>query len=222
MSRRIPGRHLGGSSHLVAEAGDEVVAPSLRRRERLDEATWVEEGDGIGRRLGKLPSMLRERSMSNGVVARLSASGKLPTKVPVGQTAEIADVVYAKVREIGRERVGELNWDTNILELGLDSLERMEIVASLEEAFGGRFPEQVLPSMETCGEVVEAIQRYMGGAAKRRSARPDHYEVHPEDYDFAQSADYLRLQTKPANRPTLRTANSLLSMSTRALLTIGP
>ncbi len=178
-----------------AETGDEVVAPSLRRRERLDEAAWVEEGDGPDS--AEAATTKGEGAVDvNGVALQDSqlAGVRPPTKVPVGQTAEIADVVYAKVRAIGRERVGELHWDTNILELGLDSLERMEIVASLEEAFGGRFPEQVLPSMETCGEVVEAIQRYMGGTAKRRSARPDNYEAHPEDYDFAQSADYLRLK----------------------------
>jgi 8-amino-7-oxononanoate synthase len=112
----------------------------------------------------------------------------------VGQTAEVAEIVYAKVRQVGRERVGELNWDTNILELGLDSLERMEIVASLEEAFGGRFPESVLPAMETCGEVVEAIQQYMGGAAKRRAPKPDYYEVPEHDYNFAKSPEYQRLQ----------------------------
>ena len=48
------------------------------------------------------------------------------------------------------ERAGDLTLETNILELGLDSLERMEIVASLEDTFGGRFPEEVLPQMETC------------------------------------------------------------------------
>lgn len=191
--------YLAGTLAAVAtwssEAGDQVVAPSLRRRERLHEATWVEEGDSSETR-EETPTTVAGGVETNGVALQEGppAAVRSPTRIPVGQTAEIADVVYAKVRAIGRERVGELHWDTNILELGLDSLERMEIVASLEEAFGGRFPEQILPSMETCGEVVEAIQRYMGGTAKRRIARPDHYEVHPEDYEFAESADYLRLQ----------------------------
>ena len=48
--------------------------------------------------------------------------------------------------------------------------------------------------METCGEVVEAIELYMGGTAKRRPSRPENYEVHPEDYEFARSPDYLRLR----------------------------
>jgi len=37
----------------------------------------------------------------------------------------------------------------------------MEIVASLEETFGARFPEQVLPLIETCREVTEAIIDHM-------------------------------------------------------------
>ena len=83
-------------------------------------------------------------NQQNGVASPTSPL-KSPTKIPVGHTAEIAEMVYDKVRQIGRERVGELDWDTNIVELGLDSLERMEIVAALEEAFGGRFPEASSP-----------------------------------------------------------------------------
>ena len=90
--------------------------------------------------------------------------------------------------------MGQLNWDTNILELGLDSLERIEIIAALEETFGGRFPEHVLPVMETCGEVVEAIEEHMGGEIKQRTTRPASYIVPEEDYVFEKGADFLRLQ----------------------------
>ena len=74
---------------------------------------------------------------------------------------EIVQTVFDHVRRIAKERAGNLTLDTNIVELGLDSLERMEIVASLEEAFGARFPEQVLPMIETCREVTEAIIDHM-------------------------------------------------------------
>ncbi|MFN9367720.1 MAG: aminotransferase class I/II-fold pyridoxal phosphate-dependent enzyme [Planctomycetia bacterium] len=103
---------------------------------------------------------------------------------PVGEAArphrpdrelpqEIVQTVFEHVRRIAKERAGSLTLDTNIVELGLDSLERMEIVASLEEAFGARFPEQVLPQIETCREVTEAIIDHMPveGLAKVQSAR---------------------------------------------------
>jgi 8-amino-7-oxononanoate synthase len=185
--------YLAGTLAAVAtwsvDSGDVVVAPSLRR-ERGEESDWVEEGDVRDKRLESAQSA----GLNGSATAEKSTPSKPAGKIPVGQTAEIAEIVYAKVRQIGRERVGELNWDTNILELGLDSLERMEIVASLEEAFGGRFPESVLPSMETCGEVVEAIQQYMGGGAKRRAPKPTDYVVPDEDYNFAKSPEYMRLQ----------------------------
>ncbi|HEX6960584.1 MAG TPA: aminotransferase class I/II-fold pyridoxal phosphate-dependent enzyme, partial [Lacipirellula sp.] len=63
-----------------------------------------------------------------------------------------------------------------------------------EEAFGGRFPDSVLPTMETCGEVVEAIEEHMGGKLKDRSAKPHAYEVPEEDYRFEKSPEYQRLQ----------------------------
>ncbi|NCA11886.1 aminotransferase class I/II-fold pyridoxal phosphate-dependent enzyme, partial [bacterium] len=74
---------------------------------------------------------------------------------------DVVHTVFDHVRRIAKERAGNLTLDTNIVELGLDSLERMEIVASLEQAFGGRFPEQVLPQIETCREVTEAILDHM-------------------------------------------------------------
>jgi len=72
--------------------------------------------------------------------------------------------------------------------------ERIEIVAALEDTFGGRFPEEILPSMETCGEVVEAIEEHLGGEVKARPARPAQLSVLEEDYVFAKSSDYLRFR----------------------------
>ncbi|MFM8985381.1 MAG: aminotransferase class I/II-fold pyridoxal phosphate-dependent enzyme, partial [Planctomycetia bacterium] len=98
---------------------------------------------------------------------------------------EIVETVFEHVRRIAKERAGNLTLETNIVELGLDSLERMEIVASLEETFGARFPEQVLPQIETCREVTEAILDHMPieGRASVQAARvvadiaPDAYRI---------------------------------------------
>ena len=86
---------------------------------------------------------------------------------------DVVQTVFDHVRRIAKERAGNLTLDSNIVELGLDSLERMEIVASLEEAFGGRFPEQVLPQIETCREVTEAILDHMPleGAKRAETAK---------------------------------------------------
>ncbi|MFM8890932.1 MAG: aminotransferase class I/II-fold pyridoxal phosphate-dependent enzyme [Planctomycetia bacterium] len=108
------------------------------------------------------PRLARQRPVGDPASGRREHR-ELPT--------EVVDAVFDHVRRIAKERAGSLTLDTNIVELGLDSLERMEIVASLEEAFGARFPEQVLPQIETCREVAEAILDHMPvGEGWRRAA----------------------------------------------------
>jgi len=177
-----------------AETGQVEIAPSLRRRryDSPEPSTWVEEGDLRGEIIETEDVSLTSDSL-NGTAAK-SVSQPAATPTPSDSKLEIAEIVYEKVREIGRERIGKLNWDTNILELGLDSLERIEIVTTLEETFGGRFPEEVAAEMETCGQVVEAIEEHLGGEIKQREARPSSYTVPEEDYVFEKGTDYLRLQ----------------------------
>jgi 8-amino-7-oxononanoate synthase len=112
---------------------------------------------------------------------------------------EIVETVFEHVRRIAKERAGNLTLDTNIVELGLDSLERMEIVASLEEAFGARFPEQVLPLIETCREVTQAIIDHMPAAAARiapPAAAPTTTtaEIPADAYDIAQFPEVRALE----------------------------
>ncbi|HQU42998.1 MAG: fatty acyl-AMP ligase [Planctomycetia bacterium 21-64-5] len=105
----------------------------------------------------------------------------------------VADQVLAEVQRIAKERARGLSLDSSIVELGLDSLERMEILASLEERFGGRFPEEVLPQLETCREVVEAVEKYLGsGEAPADKVADD--GIPPEHYRFDRYPEYLRLK----------------------------
>src|SRR5439155_22455847 len=84
-----------------------------------------------------------------------------PTTGPVNSA--IAQIVMDHVRAIAKERAKSLSLESNIVtDLGLDSLERLQIGDSLEETFGGRFPEDVLAEIETVGEVTAAIATYIG------------------------------------------------------------
>lgn len=180
-----------------AATGKVEITPSLRRRRKYEEVeNWVEEGDladtASEENSAQAAAATEETKPTdrNGVVP----TAKQPTELSA-EASEIAEIVYEQVRNIGRERVGELNWDSNIVELGLDSLERIEIVTALEETFGGRFPESVMQEMETCGQVVEAIQEHLGSElAKSKSARPTQLIIPDEDHVFTKSPEYLRLQ----------------------------
>jgi 8-amino-7-oxononanoate synthase len=103
------------------------------------------------------------------------------------------EIIYDVVRSVARERAGELSLDTNILELGLDSLERLEIINLIEDRFGGRLPVEVLPDLETCRQVVEAVQKYLG-KPRKEAERPVDYQAPEECYRFAQFPEYRQLQ----------------------------
>lgn len=113
--------------------------------------------------------------------------------------------VIAHVREVAKERAGELSADTNIAtDLSLDSLERLQIANNIERTFGGQFPEEILEQMETVREVALAVAQHLGdaphlpkqtaGAETELGPRPDSYQAPTAFYNFAEMPEYLRLK----------------------------
>ncbi len=134
--------------------------------------------DGTALRPTPEPEAVTSSQDGHGVAARKKAS----------------EIVLAEIRRVGRERVDGLSLDSSIVETGLDSLERMEILASLEERFGGRFPEYVLPELETARDVVDAVLKYLGGEPRSRAPRPADAVIPPETYRFDRFPEYLQLR----------------------------
>jgi 8-amino-7-oxononanoate synthase len=119
------------------------------------------------------------------------------TEEPTGDRT--TEIIFQFVRDVAGLRAQQLTLETNILELGLDSLERMEIIAMIQEAFGGRFPEEILPDMETCGQVVDAVHKYLGSAPVgdlpgRKALGTQEAAVTEEAYVFAKFPEYQRLK----------------------------
>jgi 8-amino-7-oxononanoate synthase len=118
------------------------------------------------------------------------------SRTPIFEAAQsTAEVVLEHVRRVAKERALGMTMDSNIVELGLDSLERMEIIASLEETFGGRIPEDVLLQIETCREVAAAVEKYLGTASRMRVETAATQEVLPESYHIDQFPEIQRLET---------------------------
>ncbi len=134
--------------------------------------------------------------------ASAAAAPETSADKPAAPSAGVAQIVMDHVRAVAKERGKNLTLETNIAtDLGLDSLERMQIASSLEETFGGRFPEDVLAEIETIGEVAEAIQTYIGNEPRvqRHAAAPaanwsKEGDIPAECYDFAQMPEYKRLK----------------------------
>ncbi|MCS7304455.1 MAG: aminotransferase class I/II-fold pyridoxal phosphate-dependent enzyme [Thermoguttaceae bacterium] len=106
----------------------------------------------------------------------------------------IIQIVLEEVRRVARERADGLTLDSSILELGMDSIERMEIVASLEERFGGRFPPEILPDLVTCRQVVEAVEQYLGTEPRTAKPLPPQTSIPEQYYRFELFPEYLKLQ----------------------------
>ena len=126
---------------------------------------------------------------TNGAHARQNSQPAAPARrviaaIPNG--AALLEAVLEQVRDIAKERAKGLTPDTCILDLGMDSLERMEIVASLEDTFGGRFPENILQDLLTCRQVADAITLHMGS-----NAAPATSEVHYASTDDIPDANYI-------------------------------
>ncbi len=104
------------------------------------------------------------------------------------------EAVYQAVRDIAGNRATLLAIDTNIVELGLDSLERLEIVNRLEDRFGGTFPESRLLEMETCRHVAEGVIACLGNSGADDQQPHKTRPVQPEDYHIRLFPEVIKLK----------------------------
>jgi 8-amino-7-oxononanoate synthase len=109
---------------------------------------------------------------------------------------DVAKVVLEEVRKVAKERAANLTIDSDITELGLDSLERMEILASLEDRFGGQFPESILPELYTAQQVLDAVLIHLGTGPRKtiQEEKHIHREIPAEYYSIKNFPEYQRLK----------------------------
>ena len=86
---------------------------------------------------------------------------------------KLAAIVLEEVQAVARERARHLALDTNIRELGLDSLEYLDVIARVERACNVRIPDSTALQIETCRDLAQAAARlaanrpaYGGGVAR--------------------------------------------------------
>jgi 8-amino-7-oxononanoate synthase len=112
------------------------------------------------------------------------------------QRKKVEEIVIEEIRRVAKERANGLTLDTPIAESGMDSLERMEILSTLEERFGGRFPQEILIDLETTRLVIDAVIKYLGAEPRAATARPISAEIPPEAYNFDQFPEYKLLRQR--------------------------
>ena len=100
---------------------------------------------------------------------------------PVRQFNAVADEV--RVLEVVRELVGELGHESALRsaglsshldrDLGLGSLERVELLLRLEKTFGTRLNEEVLAGAETVQDLIVALSAANGAPSAATSVRTE-------------------------------------------------
>ena len=122
---------------------------------------------------------------------------------------QIAQIVVDQVRRaapgIGVEPAG----DASLIDLGLDSLQRFDLLVAIEKALGGRFPPQALGGLMTLNDVVEAAASGLL-AADPRPWRAG--AVTPADHCFNQFPEYAQLKQSLQQLDDLGSADAFLQV----------
>ena len=153
-------------------------------------SAWDDGQDGSG------------NAVSTGTSSTAPAGVELPEDGDLAP--EVIRAVIHFVKQVGKDRAQEVDIDTNIVHLGLDSLERLDIVQSLHTTFGGHLPDDVLQEVETVRQVATAIQKHIGvtpvtsnfdqldsaapGSRRKSGPIPESY------YKLEKMPEYLRLR----------------------------
>ena len=116
---------------------------------------------------------VRERAAQQAAVAAAPAEAKPLTEEDIAWSA---DPVVSRALEVITEAAknkSNVRPDANIeLDLGLDSMERVELLTHLEQIFGTEVPDAVAQRIYTVRELIEAV-RPQGEAAAKLSAAGD-------------------------------------------------
>lgn len=100
---------------------------------------------------------------------------------------------------LGGAALSDVTPDTPLTALGLDSLQRVELAATLEKTFACRLPDNEFNPAQTLGELAHAVQNHLNNHS-RIDATGDgggasgDGQIPPAHYDFAQFPEYGELK----------------------------
>jgi len=116
-------------------------------------------------------------------------SRSAPPHPPAHSTAFAAVCQHALA--MSGETLADVTPETSISSLGLDSLQRVELVAALEESFGRHLPEAVYSQATTLGQLAAAVQKHLIDHPRIDTLAR---EVPAENHDVALFPEYLELK----------------------------
>lgn len=76
----------------------------------------------------------------------------------------IQETLFRKIAEQKGLNPESLNRDTTILDIGLDSLDMVELSMDLEDSFGITINQEDIAGIKTLGQAVEFVEKRKNGA----------------------------------------------------------
>ncbi len=110
---------------------------------------------------------------------------------PSSQSSAFA-AVCRHARSLAGAALPDLTANTPITALGLDSLQRLGLVAAIEKTFGGYMPDAAYCQAQTLGELAQAVQKHLIDSPKSNVPAG---QILTEYYDFAQFPEYAQLKS---------------------------
>src|SRR5688572_21945871 len=105
----------------------------------------------------------------------------------VALDVRLAAIVLDEVRAVARERARRLTLDTRVRELGLDSLEFLDVIGRIERSCGVRLSDTDALAIESCRDIAKAVVR------QRAQPPATSAEIPSAFWQFDQTAEYLNL-----------------------------
>ncbi|MGH9700532.1 MAG: acyl carrier protein [Candidatus Acidiferrales bacterium] len=81
-----------------------------------------------------------------------------------GMSDEVADKVIATLASVKRIPADTIHLETNLQEMGIDSLDVFTLLFELENAFKISIPDDDVRSLRTVNDVVEGIKKLLAAA----------------------------------------------------------
>ncbi|MBX9790730.1 MAG: aminotransferase class I/II-fold pyridoxal phosphate-dependent enzyme [Pirellulales bacterium] len=100
-------------------------------------------------------------------------------------------LVMDLVRTVAGQRAEGMTLDTTLAQIGLDSLERIELQTVIEEHFGARLPEDLGPQLETIRDIVGAVEQHLLAPETQPGTSG---EIPEEHYRFEMFGEYVKLK----------------------------
>lgn len=144
---------------------------------------------------GTLRVVAKYRATPSALAPALAPSANATVSIaapacPLAHTA-VFSTVCQHALALGGAALSRVTPETPLTALGLDSLQRVELAATLEKTFACRLPDADFCPTRTLGELADAVQKHLSNNA---GLGPIAGQVPPEHYDFVRFPEYAELK----------------------------